>query len=456
MAKIPPPPAPPPAKKKGNPYDNYIAAHPGLKPWAQQIRNDAVAEGIDPLYFAALINLESGGHPGAVSSAGAIGLAQIEPGTGVGAYAPWLGRRLTRADLDNPAINLRFGAYYFAQALKAHGGNYAAAYNGADGIKGATYNPGYKGNPFAGLPAPSGGYSPIQKAQNAQEQAAAKQTLTDPWVVIRNGKVRYVNSPTAPKGAVTSGGLPLTRSQFLDGWHQLNDVYEAYTGKTATAQQAAQALQRGTSVYHLQLTLSQTPAFRGSPVWKSRAPDYVAAWKSVYGNNSKPDVALIGKAIVQNLSGDGFHELLRERPDYVQSNEFKQGVTSMQSVYESIYGATDDNSTNAIKQATLAGWTPDQFAAYLRKLPEYSTSNEYHQKALTFLDALGLITGQVSTLQPGTVPAAQTQQPNPLGPPDPWDHASSPYAPAPGLPYDPRAPRAAAPTGPGAGLTPTQ
>ncbi len=51
-------------------------------PWVQVAENDARASGIDPLLFARQINQESGFNPNVGnSSAGAIGIAQFEPGT---------------------------------------------------------------------------------------------------------------------------------------------------------------------------------------------------------------------------------------------------------------------------------------------------------------------------------------------------------------------------------------
>jgi len=71
MATAPPPVikiGPPPAGNKKTlsqkaVFDRYVNAHSGLKPYAQGIYRNALAYGIDPVYFASLINTESGGNP---------------------------------------------------------------------------------------------------------------------------------------------------------------------------------------------------------------------------------------------------------------------------------------------------------------------------------------------------------------------------------------------------------
>lgn len=55
--------------------------------------NDALAAGIPPQYFVNQINIESGFNPNAISSEGAIGIAQFEPltaqGLGINPYDPY-------------------------------------------------------------------------------------------------------------------------------------------------------------------------------------------------------------------------------------------------------------------------------------------------------------------------------------------------------------------------------
>jgi Transglycosylase SLT domain len=98
------------------PKSQYIAI-------AQQ---DAVAAGISPVYFVRQINQESGFNPGAVSPAGAVGIAQFLPGTAAGlGIDPW-----------NPIQALRGAAQLMGSYNSNYGGDYAkalAAYNGGTG-----------------------------------------------------------------------------------------------------------------------------------------------------------------------------------------------------------------------------------------------------------------------------------------------------------------------------------
>lgn len=92
--------------------------------------------GVDPLLFCSLVRQESLFEAGAVSGAGARGLAQIMPATG-----KWIARRLREPgygtdDLTRPATNIRFGAYYLSLEMERMGGDTLralAAYNAGEG-----------------------------------------------------------------------------------------------------------------------------------------------------------------------------------------------------------------------------------------------------------------------------------------------------------------------------------
>ncbi|WP_137114077.1 lytic transglycosylase domain-containing protein [Mesorhizobium sp. GR13] len=98
-------------------------ANPAIAGLVRRIARD---EGIDESQFLALVYQESRFNPCAKSSAGAIGLAQLMPGTagdlGVSPY--------------NIEQNLRGGAHYYKQQLRRHNGNVSlalAAYNAGPG-----------------------------------------------------------------------------------------------------------------------------------------------------------------------------------------------------------------------------------------------------------------------------------------------------------------------------------
>jgi soluble lytic murein transglycosylase-like protein len=96
-------------------------------PYAAQITAAAQRNGIDPALLAGLIKQESGFNPTITSSAGAVGLTQLMPGTA---------SSLGVTDPTDPAQSIDGGARYLAQQLKTFGGDPAkalAAYNAGPG-----------------------------------------------------------------------------------------------------------------------------------------------------------------------------------------------------------------------------------------------------------------------------------------------------------------------------------
>ena len=79
--------------------------------WSEAISEAAADNGIDPRLLAAVVWSESAFNPGAVSRAGALGLAQLMPGTAAG-----LG-----VDPSDPVQNLDGGARYLRQQLDRFG-----------------------------------------------------------------------------------------------------------------------------------------------------------------------------------------------------------------------------------------------------------------------------------------------------------------------------------------------
>jgi soluble lytic murein transglycosylase len=96
------------------------------------IRAQAADKNLDPALIAAVIYAETKFDP-RTSSAGALGLVQIEPAT-----AQFLARRsggitFTTGDLSKPAVNIAYGSYYLRYLLDHYNGNEmlaVAAYNG--------------------------------------------------------------------------------------------------------------------------------------------------------------------------------------------------------------------------------------------------------------------------------------------------------------------------------------
>ena len=82
--------------------------------WEPDLQELSGEYGVDPDLARAVMRLESGGNPNAVSSAGAIGLMQLMPATARG-----LG-----VDPRNPRRNLEGGIKYLAQLADKYDGDY--------------------------------------------------------------------------------------------------------------------------------------------------------------------------------------------------------------------------------------------------------------------------------------------------------------------------------------------
>jgi soluble lytic murein transglycosylase len=99
--------------------------------YSVDIRTQAADKHLDPALIAAVIYAETKFDPRS-SSAGALGLMQIMPGT-----AAYLAHRsgatsFTTADLATPRVNIAYGAYYLRFLLDHYGGDKMlalAAYN---------------------------------------------------------------------------------------------------------------------------------------------------------------------------------------------------------------------------------------------------------------------------------------------------------------------------------------
>jgi soluble lytic murein transglycosylase len=76
------------------------------------VRGHAGNYGLDPALLAAIVYVESRFDPNAQSPAGAIGLMQLLPETAKGIALRTGGDRFVVADLRDPEINVRYGAWY--------------------------------------------------------------------------------------------------------------------------------------------------------------------------------------------------------------------------------------------------------------------------------------------------------------------------------------------------------
>jgi soluble lytic murein transglycosylase-like protein len=86
---------------------------------ARAVAGEAEAVGIDPLLVLAMIEVESGYDPAAASTAGALGLMQLLPGT-LQREAEVLG--LGEVDPHDPVANVRAGVRYLRRCLDSYPG----------------------------------------------------------------------------------------------------------------------------------------------------------------------------------------------------------------------------------------------------------------------------------------------------------------------------------------------
>jgi peptidoglycan lytic transglycosylase len=103
--------------------------------YSEYVRVHARENRIDPALLAAVIYQESKFNAGAESKSGAIGLMQLTPATAHGIAVRTGGSQFRTADLLNPEINIRYGAWYLANLFRKYGDErlVLAAYNAGQG-----------------------------------------------------------------------------------------------------------------------------------------------------------------------------------------------------------------------------------------------------------------------------------------------------------------------------------
>lgn len=414
---------PPPKAAKAPPSVDSRAAElfkrfPAWQKYWPSVKNAAYRWKVDPLELLALFVFENGkANPKAKSSAGALGLAQIADATvrrdlNPTQYDTFIQQvaggdnRITPQMKENPAFAIQYAAWRMAGTR----GDYASL---DEWYRSPGYNPGFKGDSrgsgpsiYVGKYQPTVPQTPAQAAGASVDVATAKDDLTAVWAVRKkDGSVGFVRRAEPPKNVVKSFGQPVDQSGFLRAVQHYNDTYQAYVGKNAPASAVAHIINSGLSDYALANRLSKSPNFKNGTIYKARAGGIIQYARGLFGGNWKPDEDLIRQAIVQNWDEGTLVNKLRARPEYLRGPEFKKAEAGLLNVHQSIMGQPDDAASIGIKEAVLGGWSADQYAAYLRGSDAYKFSPEYQTKALSFAEALGLITGAVPTLKPGARPS---------------------------------------------------
>jgi peptidoglycan lytic transglycosylase len=99
--------------------------------YASIVRGHAGNYDLDPALLAAVIEQESKFRADAKSSAGAIGLMQLQPATAEGIAVRTGGSKFVLSDLYDPELNVRYGAWYLHHLMQKYGDERLAlaAYN---------------------------------------------------------------------------------------------------------------------------------------------------------------------------------------------------------------------------------------------------------------------------------------------------------------------------------------
>ena len=114
-----------------------LEEHPNVARFEPLVARNARANGLDPLLVKAMIAVESGYDPSAVSEKGAVGLMQVMPATAERYGVAGDAKRSVADKLKEPAINLRVGTRYLKDLLGRFDDDVAlalAAYNAGEGV----------------------------------------------------------------------------------------------------------------------------------------------------------------------------------------------------------------------------------------------------------------------------------------------------------------------------------
>ncbi|WJF89282.1 lytic transglycosylase domain-containing protein [Paraburkholderia bonniea] len=124
------------APRPARPLPNVQATWQRASTYGALIADAAQAYGVDPYLLTAVISVESGFNPLAVSPKGAVGLMQLIPATGMRYGIAGANQASVSQQLADPAANIHAGARYLSDLLRRYPGNLKlvlAAYNAGEG-----------------------------------------------------------------------------------------------------------------------------------------------------------------------------------------------------------------------------------------------------------------------------------------------------------------------------------
>lgn len=388
--------------------------------WSSQY-NPGTGDGF-AYYWASVLKSESGASHlnkyGKLTTSGqAVGIGQIAL-SWIGQQIPWEPKGVAFTNDSDPrtgiggyGVNIRFSAYLLSHAVAQYGydGAYTQGYNPNDPNKLAAWASIQK--TLKSVPASVGPLSPSSGAGQQQPPGAPPTKYTNNlWVVgvSKDGK-KVLTAPddgiNIPKNVVTYDGAPMHITDFKSQSRQLDPYFRSFTGGRPSPGMVLNYIQKGWSPYALTVALAKSKHFTSSPIYKKYAPAYQDAAKDLLAPGESVPQSLIKTGVINGWDSTTFAAVLRRNPGYVQSNEFKSNTATLSNVHQSIMGVPDAEAQAQIQQVAAAGWKPDQYAAWLRSQPQYTSSPEYQSKTLSFLSALGLITGGTPVLKQGAAPA---------------------------------------------------
>jgi soluble lytic murein transglycosylase-like protein len=122
---------------RGHAIWKRIDGHPNVAKFQPLVARSARDNGLDPYLVQAVIAVESGYDPGAVSEKGAVGLMQVMPATGERYGVKGDAKRSVADKLKEPSINVRVGTRYLKDLMERFDEDLKlvlAAYNAGEGV----------------------------------------------------------------------------------------------------------------------------------------------------------------------------------------------------------------------------------------------------------------------------------------------------------------------------------